>query len=191
FEVMSTSDSAGPRRDFFSVASELKLLTPQLSQELAEEAARKQTLPSQLALQKGLLDATQIDIVETLLHPTETVPGYEILGTLGHGGMGVVYRARQLNLKRVVALKTVLMSKAGDTVSLQRFEQEAQAVAQLMHPHIVAAYDFGRHEGRLYFAMELVTGEDAHELIRRRGPLDEWTTWGLVRQAAAGLAHAA
>ena len=69
--------------------------------------------------------------------------------------------------------------------------KKAQALARLTHPHIVAAYDFGRHEGRLYFAMELVIGEDADKLIRRKGALDEWAVWGMVRQAAAGLAHAA
>ena len=180
-----------PGRDFLSVASALALLSPEQVEKLTAEAASKQSLPSQLALQKGLLNVTQIDIVETLLRPTEIIPGYEILGVLGQGGMGVVYRARQLNLKRIVALKTVLVTQMADEAALQRFEQEAQAVARLAHPHIIAAYDFGRHDGRLYFAMELVEGEDVHRLIARRGRLDERTAWGLVRQAAAGLAHAA
>ncbi|REK18858.1 MAG: serine/threonine protein kinase [Planctomycetota bacterium] len=188
---MSASDPSSPSRNFSEIASELKLLPPRALEELLLEANRKQTTPAQLALQKGLLDAVQVDIVETLLHPTETVPGYEILGVLGQGGMGVVYRARQLNLRRIVALKTVLVNQLGQQGALKRFEQEAQVVAQLAHPHIVAAYDFGRHEGRLYFAMELVTGEDVGKLIRRQKGLDEWTVWGIVHQAAAGLAHAA
>ena len=158
---------------------------------MSVEATRKQTTPGQLALQKGLLDAAQLDIIETLLRPTEVVPGYEILDVLGRGGMGVVYRARQLNLDRIVALKTMLISLVGQPTALERLRQEAHVVARLTHPHIVAAYDFGRHEGRLYFAMELVVGEDVSKLIRRQGPLDEWAAWGLVRQAAAGLAHAA
>ncbi|HEY1785137.1 MAG TPA: serine/threonine-protein kinase [Pirellulales bacterium] len=173
------------------MAGALALLSPEQVEQLTAEAAARQSLPSQLALQKGLLSVTQIDIVETLLRPTEAIPGYEILGVLGQGGMGVVYRARQLNLKRVVALKTVLVTEMGDESALERFEQEAQAVARLAHPHITAAFDFGRHEGRLYFAMELVEGEDVHRLIARRSPLDERTVWSLVRQAAAGLAHAA
>ena len=64
-------------------------------------------------------------------------------------------------------------------------------LARLTHPHIVGAYDFGRHEGRLYFAMELVLGEDVYKLIHRQGALDERLVWAIVRQAAAGLAHAA
>ncbi len=173
------------------MAGAAALLTPEQVEQLIAEAAARNSLPSQLALAKGLLNVTQIDIVETLLRPTQTIPGYEILGLLGQGGMGVVYRARQMALKRIVALKTVLVTQMADEAALQRFEQEAQAVARLAHPHIIAAYDFGRHEGRLYFAMELIEGEDVHRLIARRGPLDEQTAWGLVRQAAAGLAHAA
>ena len=105
--------------------------------------------------------------------------------------MGVVYRARQLNLDRIVALKTILVNQADNPTMLTRFEQEAQTVAKLVHPHIVAAYDFGRHAGRLYFAMEYVEGEDAEHYSRRQYPLSERVVWNLIRQAAAGLSHAA
>ncbi len=182
---LSSSDTS---RDFLTVAGQM--LAPETVRELVNEATARNISPTQLALQKGLLSAAQVDIVETLLRPLEVVPGYEILDCLGHGGMGVVYRARQRNLDRIVALKTVLVSQMGDSGAVQRFEQEALAVARLRHPNVVAAYDFGRHEGRLYFAMELVEGEDLGELIDRSGRLDEATAWVLARQAAAGLAHA-
>lgn len=123
--------------------------------------------------------------------PGFTVDGYEILGLIGRGGMGAVYLARQAALDRVVALKTIPLADGVSSDAVARFEREAKAVARLAHPHIVAAYDLGRSGTRLHFAMELVEGEDAQHLVARRGPLDEWTTWGLVRQAAAGLAHAA
>jgi tRNA A-37 threonylcarbamoyl transferase component Bud32 len=184
---VSSSDTA---RDFLTVAGQLALLAPETAHDLVREATARNIAPSQLALQKGLLSAVQVDIVETLLRPEETVPGYEILSVIGHGGMGVVYRARQKNLNRVVALKTVLVSQMADPGAVQRFEQEALAVGRLQHPNVITAHDFGRHEGRLFFAMELVEGEDLQQLIHRSGRLDEATAWALARQAAAGLAHA-
>jgi serine/threonine protein kinase len=141
----------------------------------------------------GAADATQGFTVSPA--PREVLlaapPGYEVLGVIGRGGMGVVYRATQLSLNRVVALKTIALGAQTHTSAAARFEQEAQTIARLQHPHIVAAYDFGRHEGRLFLAMEFVEGQTLEELIYERGRLDEATTWGLIRQAAAGLAHAA
>ena len=120
-----------------------------------------------------------------------TVPGYEILGELGRGGMGVVYRARQVALDRIVALKTISAAHFADPSLKGRFMREARAVGRLAHPHVVAAHDCGECAGRMYLAMEYVDGENAQQLLRRRGRLDEWTAWGIVRQAALGLAYAA
>ena len=118
------------------------------------------------------------------------VPGYEILGLIGRGGMGVVHRARQVALDRVVALKTIPATFRDHAAVAARFEREARAVGRLSHPHIVAAHDFGRHDGCLFLAMEFVAGEDAQSLVDTRGCLDEWTAWGIVRQAASALDHA-
>ncbi len=98
---------------------------------------------------------------------------------------------RQKSLDRIVAIKTILVSQMHDQTSLARFEQEALAVARLRHPNIVAAFDFGRHQGRLYFVMELIEGVDVEKTIEQEGPLAEGVAWKLVRQAAAGLSHAA
>lgn len=118
------------------------------------------------------------------------IPGYEILGELGRGGMGVVYRGRQIALDRLVAIKTVPVTATSDKFALDRLEKEARSVAQLRHPNIVTAYDFGRDAQKIFFVMELLEGEDMEKQVSRHGPLDETTTWALIRQAAAGLAHA-
>ena len=145
----------------------------------------------ELVARQGLLTASQIDITEMLLRPHSAIPGYELQGHLGHGGMGVVFQARQLNLDRVVALKTILVSGLGQTDALLRFEREARAVAKLQHPNIVAAYDFGQHGGRLFLAMEYLKGTDVDKWIDTEGPLAEAVVWSLARQAVAGLSHAA
>ncbi len=186
-----TSPRAPQDSDFTTVATQLRFLTPEAALQITGEAEREREPPLQYAVRKGLLQPGEAEIVEFLMHPAQVLPGYDVLALLGRGGMGVVYRARQRSLGRQVALKTIHLNQLTNRVAVQRFEQEAMSLARLVHPHIVTVYDFGRHEERLYFAMELVEGEDVEQLIRRRGPLPETLVWQLIRQAAAGLAHAA
>jgi eukaryotic-like serine/threonine-protein kinase len=86
------------------------------------------------------------------------LPGYEILGELGRGGMGVVYKARQLRLNRIVALKMILADGHASAEASLRFLAEAESIARLHHPHIVQIFAFGESESRPYFEMEYVDG---------------------------------
>src|SRR5262249_22691973 len=100
--------------------------------------------------------------VATALPPEEggwpTVAGYEILGELGRGGMGIVYQAKQVRLGRTVALKMLRGADQAGHTELARFRTEAEALARLRHPHIVQVHEMGEHEGRPYFSVDFVDG---------------------------------
>ncbi|MCB1079475.1 MAG: serine/threonine protein kinase, partial [Verrucomicrobiae bacterium] len=94
------------------------------------------------------------------------LPQYEFVELIGAGGMGAVYKARQPKLNRFVAIKILPPIPDDELGFAERFEREAQSMAQLSHPHIVSVYDFGEtSDGHLYFVMEFVEGSDLHQLI--------------------------
>ena len=117
------------------------------------------------------------------------VDGYEVLGLLGAGGMGEVYRARDPILKREVAIKVLPPFVAKDPDRLWRFEQEAQAAAALNHPNILAVYRFGVFEGAPYLVSELLVGETLRQQLSH-GPLSLRRAIDLAVQIAHGLAAA-
>src|SRR5262245_20805144 len=125
----------------------------------------KQVLPSTAAYRPGRADSPAGDSppaagptpVAVVSEPP-AVPGFEILGEPGRGGMGVVYKARQVALQRSVALKMVLNGAHAGPRELDRFRDEAAVIARLQHPNIVQIYDVGEAEGRPYFVLEFVAG---------------------------------
>jgi eukaryotic-like serine/threonine-protein kinase len=96
---------------------------------------------------------------------------YELLGELGRGAMGIVYRARDPMINRLVALKTITTGVADDPALLERFYREAQSAGGLQHPNIVTIYDMGQAGAHPYIAMELVEGENLEQMIARRAEL--------------------
>jgi predicted ATPase len=116
------------------------------------------------------------------------VAGYEVLGLLGRGGMGVVYQARQHSLDRGVALKFLPAECAQDPVWLARFRAEALTASSLNHPNICTIYDTGETTDRPFLSMELIQGRTLEELVGQRRPVEEVAR--LIGQAARALAAA-
>jgi len=115
---------------------------------------------------------------------------YRIIGLLGRGGMGEVYRADDLKLGQAVALKFLPKAVSGDEALLARFHAEVRLARQVSHPNVCRIYDIGEIEGRHFLSMEYVDGEDLASLLKRIGHLPVDKTVDIARQLCAGL-HAA
>jgi len=122
--------------------------------------------------------------------PPLRIGPYEIETELGRGGMGVVYRARHSELRRNVALKTLLIGRLASREDRTRFAAEALAAAKLDHSGIVPIFDVGESEGQPYFAMPLIVGLSLAERLREEGPLAPHTAARLLRKIVAAVAYA-
>ncbi len=150
--------------------------------------------PDGLSLQSTLQDpaTNALDSSRTGHHSAAApgvIPGYEILGELGRGGMGVVYKARQVNLNRLVALKMILVGPHAAAPSLARFRAEAEAVARLRHPGIVQIHEIGEANGLPYFSLELVDGGSLDRQLAGT-PLPPEQAAHLAELLARAVAHA-
>ncbi len=116
---------------------------------------------------------------------------FEILEKLGEGGMGAIYKARQLSVDRIVALKILLHDQRGDPISVERFRHEAYLASRLKHPNAIVIHDFGQSErGLLYIAMEFLAGETLKARLRRVGPTPVETAVKVMSQALRTIAEA-
>jgi eukaryotic-like serine/threonine-protein kinase len=167
------------------------------SQERDEIAA----LPSRELLlgklvQRHLLTPFQSDRLREGLGDGLVLNHYRLLDVLGRGGMGTVYRAEHVHLRRQVAIKVMTRTVGGNARLLHRFYAEARAVAKLQHPNIVACFDAGRVNSagtgaaRDYFVMELIPGQDLYGLVREKGPLSTRRACEIFRQVADALGEA-
>src|SRR5215472_3117479 len=141
-----------------------KPLEPNAPQGLCQKCLLEAGFPT--GTESGLASARFVP--PTLEELTPKFPQLEIIEFIGQGGMGAVYKARQKQLDRIVALKILPPQAAAGSGFAERFAHEARALAKLNHPHIVTLYEFGQADGLFYFLMEFVDGLNLGHLLRDR-----------------------
>src|SRR5262252_2732064 len=130
--------------------------------------------------------------ISTLPPGTLLAERYEIVKTLGVGGMGAVYSAFDRKLTRIVALKTILPELGASPQALKRFKQEVLLAQKIVHKNVVRIFDMDEDGGTKFITMELIEGVDLKDLIQRRGKLPPQEAVAIIRQVCHGLeaAHA-
>ena len=180
-------------------------LCPDCGAELSETVSGK--LCPKCLLRAGLEESTLAhDDSEPATHaPAPTLPSpkepssigptlgdfgdYELLGEIARGGMGVIYKARQISLNRLVALKMILSGHLAGEDDVKRFHVEAEAAARLDHPAIVPIYEVGQHDGQHYFSMAYVEGRSLADQLRD-GRLEPSSAAALTKEIADAVAYA-
>ncbi len=127
---------------------------------------------------------------DSMYRPAQQIPGFQIISKIGQGAMAVVFKAKQLSLDRIVAIKVLPKRLSENPEFVERFYREGRAAARLNHPHIVQAYDVGESGGYHYFVMEYIDGQTVYDLIQDGKRLDEAHAIRLVLQTAKALEHA-
>jgi eukaryotic-like serine/threonine-protein kinase len=174
----------------------LALEQPELLDEADELTASASHLAGFLETPAVVLEARNLAQEDPLLAVDSMVGPYRVVSVIARGGMGDVYRATDVRLRRDVALKVLAQTKTGDPQRVDRFMQEARVTASLDHPHVIRVYDVGRFDDRAYLVAELLEGETLRARIARGAmPVDEVlrigieVTRGLAAAHDAGLVH--
>ncbi len=183
---------------FGKMAIEQGLCTDEeFSHAIAEIKARSQANPTvlkDLMVELGFVTTTQADRLKTNIKESKAVttkiPGYKVLGKIGAGAMAFVYKARQLSLNRIVAIKVLPKRFTENPEYVKRFYKEGQAAGKLNHPNIVQAIDVGEAGGYHYFVMEFVQGKTIADDITKAGPFPEAEALDIIIQVANALKHA-
>ncbi len=169
-----------------------QLKQPPVDSQYADDPVLQQALrviESPLAGSAPVIDVDERDELASMSERPMRLRDYEVIGPLGHGGMGTVFRARHLRLQRDVALKLLPQRRLRDPAAIARFQREMQAIGQMDHPSIVRATDAGEENGQHYLAMELIDGVDLRRLTAHAGRLAPAAACELIRQAAVGLEY--
>ncbi|MEE9293764.1 MAG: serine/threonine-protein kinase [Phycisphaerae bacterium] len=147
-------------------------------------------------VREGYLTSSQIKRLnrsmddDSMYRPAQQIPGFQIMSKLGQGAMATVYKARQLSLDRIVAIKVLPKRLSENQEFVDRFYREGRAAARLNHPHIVQAFDVGESSGYHYFVMEYIDGTTVYDLLQEKKFMDEVEALKVILQAAVALDHA-
>jgi serine/threonine protein kinase len=182
------------------VLVEQRLVTPD---EVRAAAAHQKELSShgtkvhlsEVLIQKGYLTRSQLGrlkppLDDTMTRPAQQIPGFQIMSKLGSGAMATVFKARQLSLDRIVAVKVLPKRLSENKEFVQRFYKEGRAAAQLNHNNIVQAIDVGEAGGYHYFVMEYVEGHTVYDELAKGEIFPEREALDIVIQIARALEHA-
>jgi serine/threonine-protein kinase len=134
-----------------------------------------------------LTDETEVPVAPGALRSGTAFGDYELIEEIAHGGMGVVFKARQRSLDRTVAVKMLLFGGFAERAAFQRFKAEAQNAARLQHPNIVAIHEIGEQDGQPFYSMDYVRGRNLAEVDR---PLDARRAAGYLRDIARAVQYA-
>jgi serine/threonine protein kinase len=177
-----------------------KLATPAEIQACAEQQKELELEGKRISLQElmvknGYLTRSQLerlggDMEDSMYRPAQQIPGFQILGKLGAGAMARVFKARQLSLDRIVAIKVLPRKLKENPEFVERFYAEGRAAAKLNHNNIVQAIDVGESNGYHYFVMEYIDGKTVHDDIHKGKPYSEKDALTIVIQVARALEHA-
>ncbi len=185
---MTTSDND---KDFLQLCLSKRLLDKALAKEIWSQAQQTGVSPQRLLVERGLMaHHTVVALEKELVRAQEprAIGGFEVIKTLGQGGMATVFLARQVSLGREVALKLMSPQIATNYEAAERFLREARVAATVNHPNVISIIDVGQSDGQLYMALELVTGGDAAQLAARfGGKLPEVRALELLIDCAKGL----
>ncbi len=189
--------------DFATLAIAHKVLTREQLEDAERtlnkeaEAGKPKRPVEDVLLEEGILNSDQVWAVykakERLLRDArargQRIGGYEIISKVGEGGLGVVYKARQLSMGRIVALKVLHERWVTDDEFRKRFLVEARLVGRLSHPNLIQVIDVGRYKSTLYFSMEFVDGEPVDATLDREGKMDLQSVVSIAIQMAGALEY--
>ncbi|MBI3828177.1 MAG: protein kinase [Planctomycetes bacterium] len=187
--------SSGGAKSFAELALERGYVTPSQVEDakrgvkqLEAKGVKKEL--GELLQDRGQITPEQYRAIERALRGATVIAGFEILEKVGQGGMGAVFRARQIGMDRVVALKILPPKLAADLLFKERFLREARLSAKLNHLNIINGIDCGEEAGYTFFAMEFVEGKTARQMLQKKGKLSIEDCHSVFRQIADALSYA-